>query len=191
MFFPKAFVGVLALLALSCDGKPLVKSEESSKQQQTQKLKKLPSDKTIPNQFIIQFNPLASAKNFKKIVQASNNATTKVPKFTKRSSVIRDAQKNARFRKAVKKVISARAFVDLLSQEAKNKRLQIKVVKTYDSDILQGAQVTLTEEEKLKLSKSNLIKSVWPVVSFFISYERRWFLNMSHIDENTDPTTRL
>jgi hypothetical protein len=186
MFFPKAHVGVLALFAMSCDAKPLVKSKGSS----TQKLKKLSSDKIIPNKFIIQFNPLATVNNkLKNIAQSFKDAKTKVPKLTKRSSVVGVAQKNARFRKAVKKVMSARAFVDLLSQEAKNKRLPMKVVKIYDSDILQGAQVALTEKEMLKLCKSDLIQRVWHLVSSFLSlYEMRLLLNMIHLEEKTVPS---
>jgi hypothetical protein len=175
MFLPRALVGALALLAL-CDGKPLVNEKSSLKQQQkpsTQKLKRPPvhlNYETIPNQFIIQFHSGASIESLNSIVQAPRNATKIVRKLAKRESTSRDAPKNDRFRKAVKQVMNARAFLDSLSQEAKKKGVQMKVVRTYDSDMMQGAQVTLTEKEMIQLSHSDLIKSVWPVVSSFVCY---------------------
>jgi hypothetical protein len=167
IFSPKAYLVALALLSLSSDGNPLPLEKDSSQQQQTatQKLLKPPAHlnyETVPNHFIIQFSSSVGLSN---ILKASTNPAEEDPKLTKRSSTVGDATKNKRFRDAVKKVISARTIVNFLSQEAKEKGYKMKVLQTYDSDILQGAEVTLTEEEMLQLSHSELIESIWPVVS--------------------------
>jgi hypothetical protein len=105
----------------------------------------------IKNEFIIQFDFNNGLNN---IGQDSSKETTQVPKLAKRAGAVGDAPKNNRFRKAVKQVMNTSAFVDSLRKEAKKIGIQMTVARTYDSDIMQGAQITLT-----KLSRINLIKS--------------------------------
>jgi hypothetical protein len=166
MFIPKAFFAAFALLIVCCDGFSLFGSKKSKQQQETQKLKVPPEHlgyERIPNEFIIEFNS-SKSDSLNNVGQPSANAKITL---AKRASTVGDAPRNDRFRKAVKKIISARVFVDSLILAARKRGIKMKVGTIYESNIFQGAQVSLTENEVSQLVESGDVgvQNVWSVVS--------------------------